>query len=64
MFSKPADVVCGQQRTGGDIALRTNEEIGEPESEKSSQGKTVSGSLLCKSVGDQREQIVAFRYGT
>ena len=42
MFPEPADVVRGQQCADGDITLRTDEEVGEPEPEKSSQGKTVS----------------------
>jgi len=46
MLPEPADVVCGQQRADGDIALRTNEEVGEPEPEKSGQGKAVSGFLV------------------
>lgn len=50
MFPEPADVVCGQQRTDGNIALRANEEIGEPEREESGQGKTVSGSLVMRTV--------------
>jgi len=42
MFPEPADVICRQQRANGDITLRTDEEVGEPEPEKSGQGKAVS----------------------
>ena len=43
MFPEPADVVCGQQRTDGNIALRPDEKVGELECEESGQGKTVRG---------------------
>lgn len=42
VFPESANFVCGQQRTDGDITLRTNEEVGEPEREESGQGETVS----------------------
>jgi len=42
MFPEPADVICGQQRADGDIALRTDEEVGEPEPEKSGEREAVS----------------------
>jgi hypothetical protein len=63
MFPEPADVVCGQQRTDGDIALRTNEEVGEPEREESGQGQNVSGFVM-QIVGGIYEVTGAFRYGT
>ena len=46
VFPEPADAVCGQQCADGDIALRTNEEVGEPEPSESGQGKTVGGCLV------------------
>lgn len=48
MVPEPTDVVCGQQRTDGNITLWADEEIGEPEREESSQGKTVSGSPVTR----------------
>ena len=50
MFPELADVVCGQQRTDGDIALRSDEEVGEPEREEPGQRKTVRGSSLMRMV--------------
>lgn len=41
VLPESANVVCGQQRTDGDITLRAYEEVGEPEREESGQGETV-----------------------
>ena len=46
VFPESTDIVCGQQRADGDITLRTNEEVGEPEPEESGQGKAVSGLFV------------------
>lgn len=54
MFPELADFVCGQQRTDGDITLRTNEEVGEPEPEEPGQGKNVSDQPRADRRGDLR----------
>jgi len=48
VFPEPSDIVCGQQRADGNISLRTDEEVGEPKSEESGQGKTVSGTWIMR----------------
>jgi hypothetical protein len=42
VLPKPADAVCGQQRAYGDIALREDEEAGEPQPEESGEREAVS----------------------
>ena len=64
MFPEPADAICGQQRADGDITLRTDEEVGEPEPEKSGQGEAVS---RFSDIGDRsrvHKVTGAFRYVT
>lgn len=50
MLPEPKDVVCGQQRAYGDIALWANEEAREFECEESGQGKIVSDCLVMRIV--------------
>ena len=50
VFPEPADLVRGQQRTDGDITLRTDEKVGELEPEESGQGKTVSCPVMVRIV--------------
>ena len=62
-FPEPADIVCGQQCTDGDITLWADEEVGEPKPEESGQGKTVS-VFAVEIVGGIYEVTGAFRCGT
>lgn len=63
VFPEPADFICGQQRTDGDITLRTNEEVGELEPEESGQGETVSGVFVVQ-IGRIDEAVGASRCRT